>query len=88
MLVTFSSCDNDLQVNADYKETIVNLWSFGPKSNRSSSLKLIRHFLTNEQSVAAVAQIEDSIYFSDLKAELIEEQTGRIIPLTGRKYWQ
>jgi len=82
MLVTFSSCDNDLQVNADYKETIVIFGLLDPNQPKQF-IKINKAFLTNEQSVAAVAQIEDSIYFSDLKAELIEEQTGRIIPLTA-----
>lgn len=82
VLVTFIGCDNELQVNADYKETVVIFGLLDPNQPKQY-IKINKAFLTNEQSVKLVAQIEDSIYFSDLKAELIEEQTGRVIPLTA-----
>ncbi len=81
-LLFVTGCKNDLVVNADYKETIV---IFGLLDARQPKqyIKINKAFLTDQQSVREVAQLADSVYFSDLKAELREEQTGKVIPLTA-----
>jgi len=82
LMVSFLGCDNELEVNADYKETIV-VFGLLDANQPKQYIKINKAFLTNEQTVAQVAQIEDSLYFADLKAELFEEQTGRVIPLNA-----
>lgn len=82
VILFFDSCKNELIVNSDYKETVV-IFGLLDASQSKQYIKINKAFLTNQQSVAEVAQIQDSIYFSNIKAELYEEQTKKVIPLTA-----
>lgn len=76
-----SSCDNELNVNAEYKETIVVFGLLDPNSFKQY-IKISKAFITENQDVEEVAQIKDSNYFASIKAELVEESSGRVILLT------
>lgn len=74
------ACKNELDVNADYKETIV-IFGLLDINSPKQFIKINKAFLTDQQAVQEVAQLQDSNYFSNLKAELVEERSGNIIPL-------
>ena len=80
VVLVFSSCNNELDINADYKESIVVFGLLNPNASKQY-VKINKAFITENQNVAEVAQIADSNYFSNLKAELVEESSGKVIPL-------
>ncbi len=80
ILVFFNSCKNDLDINAEHKETIV-IFGLLDASQAKQYIKVNRAFITNNQSVQEVAQIADSVYFKSLKVTLLEEATNKIITL-------
>jgi hypothetical protein len=80
--ISTPSCDNELNVNADYKETIVVFGLLDPNASKQY-IKITKAFITENQNVVEVAQIKDSNYFANIKAELFEESSGRVIPLTA-----
>lgn len=77
---TISSCSNDLEVLADYKESAAIYGLLDP--NMSIQFIKINKVFTNVNAKASdVAKIADSLYFDTIAPELVENGTGRRIPL-------
>lgn len=77
---TLSSCSNDLEVLADYKESAAIYGLLDP--NLSMQFIKINKVFTNVNAKATdVAKIADSLYFDTIAPELVENGTGRRIPL-------
>ena len=79
-IVLLNSCDNELRVNADYQATIV-VFGLLDANAPKQFIKINKAFLTDGEAVQEAAQIQDSLYFSSINAELVEESTGKVIPL-------
>jgi len=77
---TISSCSNDLEVLADYKETAAIYGLLDPNSS-IQFIKINKVFTNVNAKATDVAKIADSLYFDSIAPELIENNTGRRIPL-------
>ena len=68
LVILFFNCENDLDINADWKEipviySILNSGSVG-ESNTEHFIRVQKSFL-GTNSAYEMAQIEDSIYYAD-----------------------
>lgn len=81
IVILFSfSCSNDLEVLAPYEENALIYGLLNPFSD-TQFVKINKVFTNPNQKAKDVAQISDSLYFDSINPVIIEEQTGRIIPL-------
>lgn len=76
----FSSCDNELKVNADYKETMV-VYGLLDYTQPQQFIKINKAYLSTQNSAYVDAQIADSLYLDSVVAELIDNNGNRT-PLT------
>jgi hypothetical protein len=79
-LATFSSCDNELNVNADYKEIIV-VYGLLDYTQPEQFIKINKAFLSKDNSAYIDAQRSDSLYLDSVEAKLIDN-FGTEFPLT------
>ena len=75
-----SSCENDFEINADWKETIVIYGLLDPLDS-VQVIKINKAFLNTSGSAYEVAQNPDSLYLDSTYATLTEVSSGRIIVL-------
>ena len=61
VLLAFSSCENTVDINADWKETIVVYGLLDPNDS-VQYIKVNKAFLNQNTSAYTVAQISDSLY--------------------------
>ena len=80
VLLTFSSCENTVDINADWKETIVVYGLLDPNDS-VQYIKVNKAFLNQNTSAYTVAQISDSLYLDSTEVSLRQVNTGRIINL-------
>jgi len=75
-----TSCENDFEINADWKETIIIYGLLDPMDS-VQEIKINKAFLNTSGSAYEVAQNPDSLYLDSTFATLTEVSTGRIIVL-------
>jgi len=80
VLFGLQSCANDIEIFTDYQENAVIYGLLDLQSN-TQFIKVGKAFLNPNVSAKVVAQVPDSLYFSEIIVKLIEEQTGREIIL-------
>src|SRR5690606_24360849 len=78
--ILLSSCKNDLDTNADWKEILV-VYSLLDGQDSVHYVRVNRAFLNENQSAYEIARINDSLYFDSIEVKIVEQGTGRIIPL-------
>jgi len=76
----FSSCDNEVDINADWKETMVVYGLLDP-NDTIQYIKVNKAFLNVNTSALIAAQNSDSLYLKDVEVNLIRLNTGEVIPL-------
>lgn len=75
-----TSCENDFEINADWKETIIIYGLLDPLDS-VQQIKINKAFLNTSGSAYEVAQNPDSLYLDSTLATLTEVATGRVISL-------
>jgi hypothetical protein len=80
VLLAFSSCENTVDINADWKETIVVYGLLDPNDS-VQYIKVNKAFLNQNTSAYTVAQISDSLYLDSTEVSLRQVNTGRVINL-------
>lgn len=81
-LITFTSCEKDFSLNGDYKRTPV-IFGLLDQSDSIHMIRITRTFLGDGDN-NLYAKIEDSSYFDQVDAKIIEFNNG---DSTGR-FWQ
>lgn len=80
--LTFAACKNDIDINAEYKETPI-IYGLLNADSTTHYVKVYKSFLDEETSAIDIAQNPDSIYYSDSIILYIERQsTGQKTYLT------
>ena len=80
VLLVFSSCENTVDINAEWKETIVVYGLLDPNDS-VQYIKVNKAFLNQNTSAYTVAQISDSLYLDSTEVSLRQVNTGRVINL-------
>lgn len=80
-LLGMTSCDNEVKINANWKETIVVYGLIDPLDS-IQYIKVNKAFLNENASAFAVAKRSDSLYLDSTKVTLIRLSTGQVIQLT------
>ena len=80
VLLVFSSCENTVDINAEWKETIVVYGLLDPNDS-VQYIKVNKAFLNQNTSTYTVAQISDSLYLDSTEVSLRQVNTGRVINL-------
>lgn len=75
-----SSCENEVDINADWKETII-VYGLLDANDSVQYIKINKAFLNEKQSAYQVAQISDSLYLDSVKVTLTDLYTGEVIVL-------
>lgn len=74
------ACKNDVDVLAKYEENAV-VYAILSASETTHFVKINKVFTNPNSKAMDVAQIADSLYFDTLTPEIVEQQTGKRIPL-------
>jgi len=82
-LTAFCACDNELEVNADYKETIV-VYGLLDYTQPEQFIKINKAYLSKDNSAYIDAQESDSLYLDSVEAKLIDN-FGKEFLLTKTK---
>lgn len=75
-----TSCENEVDINADWKETMVVYGLLDP-NDTIQYIKVNKAFLNNNTSALVAAQNSDSLYLKNVEVNLIRLNTGEVIPL-------
>ncbi len=75
-----TSCDNEVDINADWKETII-VYSLLDVNDSIQYVKINKAFLNEKQSAYQVAQNSDSLYLDSVSVTLTDLYTGEVITL-------
>ena len=78
--LTTTSCENDFEINADWKETIIIYGLLDPLDS-VQEIKINKAFLNSVGSAYEVAQNPDSLYLDSTFATITEVGSGRLIVL-------
>lgn len=76
----FSACDNELVVNAPWKDIPV-VWGLLSKSDTAHYIRVEKAFLDPTISAPQIAQIPDSLYYDDAVVSLRRISTNTVYPL-------
>jgi hypothetical protein len=79
--ILFSSCDNSINVTGPFEEKAV-VYALLDASQPLQFVKINKVFTNPDGNALAHASVADSLYFDTISPILIEEETGRIIPLS------
>ncbi len=77
---TLSSCDNEVDVNADWKEILVVYGLLDPLDS-VQYIKINKAFLNENQNALQVAKNPDSLFIKDARVTLLHINSGKIITL-------
>jgi hypothetical protein len=80
-LIFISSCDNEVDINADWKETIVVYGLINPNDS-VQYIKVNKAFLNENISALVAAKEADSLYIKSVEVKLIEIYSGAEYTLT------
>lgn len=78
--IGFSSCNNDLNLVADWKEIPV-VWGFLNMADTAQYIRVEKAFIDPNVSVLQLAQNPDSLYYNNILVELENTRTGVRTPL-------
>ena len=79
--VLTTSCENDVDINAQWKETII-VYGLLDANDSIQYIKINKAFLNEKQSAYQVAQNADSLYLDSVRATLTDLTTGEVIQLS------
>jgi hypothetical protein len=79
-ILLLNSCDNDLDVLSDYEEN-ASVYGILDPSQVTQYIKINKVFTNPNAKASDVAKISDSLFFDSLTPFIIEQETGRRIPL-------
>lgn len=80
LFMGINSCDNTVNINADWKETIIVYGMLDP-SDTIQYIKVNKAFLNQNTSAYTVAKIADSLYLDSTQVTLRRISTGQVISL-------
>ena len=80
VFLVFSACENTVNINAEWKETIVVYGLLDPNDS-VQYIKVNKAFLNQNTSAYTVAQISDSLYLDSTEVSLRRVNTGQLINL-------
>lgn len=81
LLLVFSSCDNELNLTAPWKDIPIVYGIISP-ADTAHYIRIEKAFLDPAKSAFEVARISDSLYYDDITAALINLTTGQRITLS------
>lgn len=84
-LLVFNSCSNDIDVTGPYEENAAVFALLDP-SQEIQLVKINKVFVNPNTGAANIAKLADSLYFDTLAPNLVEIETGRVIPLYKVNY--
>lgn len=79
-ILGFTSCDNDIDINANWKEIMIVYGLLDPLDS-AQYIKLNKAFLNEDGSAYQLAQNPDSLFLKDATVVLQEINTGKFINL-------
>jgi hypothetical protein len=77
---TLSSCDNEVDINADWKEILVVYGLLDPLDS-VQYIKINKAFLNENQNALQVAKNPDSLFIKDARVTLLHINSGKMITL-------
>lgn len=77
---TLSACDNEVDINADWKEILVVYGLLDPLDS-VQYIKINKAFLNENQNALKVAQNPDSLFIKEARVTLLHINSGKIIIL-------
>jgi len=80
LLLSMSGCDNDVDINADWKEILVVYGLLDPLDS-VQYIKVNKAFLNENENALKVAQNPDSLFLKDAKVTLLHINSGTTIEL-------
>lgn len=80
----FTACENEVYINADYKETIVVYGLLDPQDS-IQYIKVNKAYLNESIGALEAAKISDSLYLDSTRVELKRLSTGQIILCTAEE---
>lgn len=81
LIFILNGCSNEIDVLADYEEN-ASVYALLDPAQNWQFIKINKVFTNPNAKAGDVARIADSLYFDTLQAEVIENETGRRMPLT------
>jgi hypothetical protein len=80
LVFSMSACDNEVDINADWKEILVVYGLLDPLDS-VQYIKINKAFLNENENALKVAQNPDSLFIKDAKVTLLHINSGTIIDL-------
>lgn len=80
LLFSMSGCDNEVDINADWKEILVVYGLLDPLDS-VQYIKVNKAFLNENENALKVAQNPDSLFLKDARATLLHINSGKLIEL-------
>lgn len=77
---TMSACDNEVDINADWKEILIVYGLLDPLDS-VQYIKINKAFLNESQNALQVAKNPDSLFIKDARVSLLHINSGKIINL-------
>ena len=74
----FSACENEVNINADYKETVV-IYALLDPEDTIQYIKVNKAYLNQGLGALEAAKISDSLYLDSTHVQLKRLNTGQII---------
>jgi hypothetical protein len=74
-LVTFTACDNELNVAAEWEEVVIVYGALNP-TQAKNYVRIQRAYLDEKQAAVNFSQIKDSLYFDSLDVRIEEYSNG------------
>jgi len=78
VILAFSSCKNDIDIAAPWKETVVIYGLLDPAA-KVNYLRIQKAYLDPKESAYSFTKVNDSIYNADLKIKLFVRQNGNVV---------
>lgn len=80
LLFSMSGCDNEVDINADWKEILVVYGLLDPLDS-VQYIKVNKAFLNENENALKVAQNPDSLFLKDARVTLLHINSGKLIEL-------
>jgi len=80
LLFSMSGCDNEVDINADWKEILVVYGLLDPLDS-IQYIKVNKAFLNENENALKVAQNPDSLFLKDARVTLLHINSGKLIEL-------
>jgi len=84
LMALFTACENEVYINAEYKETIVIYGLLDPQDS-IQYIKVNKAYLNENIGALEAAKISDSLYLDSTRVELKLVWNGQIIVCTAEE---